>query len=584
MITNALKKDVIKMYIDEFMRHVETKVGSRAKRIGQGYSVCCPAHDDDNPSLSIKEASDGKILLNCFAGCIPEEICGALGLEITSLFPNYESRDSAKTEYIYRSKEDKPLYKKVRTYDKQFYILSYSSSGEWVKGLKSKIRVMYNLPQVLEAKASGAWVFLVEGEKDAERLSTQGLVATTPIEGAGSRLHQEYIGQLEGCNVVLLYDEDAAGYKRRDQWKDLLQDKVAAMKVIELPGLQYRDNSGADVSDWLRDGHTTEELLELVQQTDEYTLTDIKSFDGFKAVNIREFLSMQIPEREMLLEPIIPSQGLSLLYSKRGVGKTFLSLSIGYAVAAGLSILKWKCEKPCKVVYVDGEMPAKLMQERLDMLVKGFGVELQDPSYFRLITPDLQEKNGIDIGKEHDQRLIENLIGDAQLLILDNISTLASSLKENEADSWAPMQKWILKLRKIGVSVLLVHHAGKNGLSRGTSKREDALDSVIVLKHSDGYGVSEGASFEVHIEKARGFFGEDAEPFIASLESDDTGALQWTAKAFQDDLYDEVIEGVNVGKSYRQLAKELEVSKGKIEGLVKKAREKGDLPEDKKKK
>ena len=52
-------------------------------------------------------------------------------------------------------------------------------------------------------------------------------------------------------------------------------------------------------------------------------------------------------------------------------------------------------------------------------------------------------------------------------------------------------------------------------------------------------------------------------------------------KVFQDDFYDEVMEGVNEGKSYRQLSKELGVSKAKIEGLVKKAREKGDIPTDK---
>jgi len=571
------------MYIDEFLQHVEAKVGSRAKRVGQGYRVCCPAHDDKNPSLSINRATDGKILLKCFAGCNPEAICGALGLEMTSLFPEHQKSED--TEYVYHSKDGKPLYKKVRTQDKQFYIFSYSSSGEWVKGLKSKSRVMYNLPQVLEAKASGAWVFLVEGEKDADRLSTQGLVATTPIEGAGSRLHQEYVGQLEGCNVVLLYDEDTAGYKRRDQWKDLLQDKVAAIKVVKLPGLEYRESSGADISDWLRDGHTTDELLELVQQTADFDFTHPDSSKGLKALNIQEFLSVAIPERKMILDPIIPSQGLSLLYSKRGVGKTFLSLAIGYAVASGVSFLRWKSVAPVKVLYVDGEMPANLMQERIDKLVKGFGVDLHDPSYFRLITPDLQEEGIADISTEYGQMLLEKAIGqDTGLLILDNLSTLAPSMQENEADAWAPIQTWILKLRKMGLSVLLVHHAGKSGRQRGTSRREDALDSVIMLKHSDSYGLSEGASFEVHIEKARGFFGEDAEPFIASLESDDRGVLRWTAKAFQDDLYDEVIEGVNAGKSYRQLAKELEVSKGKIEGLVKKAREKGDLPEDKKKK
>ena len=107
-------------------------------------------------------------------------------------------------------------------------------------------------------------------------------------------------------------------------------------------------------------------------------------------------------------------------------------------------------------------------------------------------------------GQVHE--LIEKAIGpDTGLLILDNLSTLAPSMQENEADAWAPIQTWILKLRKMGLSVLLIHHAGKTGRQRGTSRREDAFDSVIMLKHSDSYGLSEEASFEVHIEKARGF-------------------------------------------------------------------------------
>lgn len=54
------------------------------------YIAPCPAHDDRSPSLSIREAEDGKVLLQCFAGCALEEICGALGLEVSDLFPRTE--------------------------------------------------------------------------------------------------------------------------------------------------------------------------------------------------------------------------------------------------------------------------------------------------------------------------------------------------------------------------------------------------------------------------------------------------------------------------------------------------------------
>lgn len=50
-----------------------------------------------------------------------------------------------------------------------------------------------------------------------------------------------------------------------------------------------------------------------------------------------------------------------------------------------------------------------------------------------------------------------------------------------------PMQNWLLRLRRRGVAVLLVHHADVNGRQRGTSRREDALDTVIALGRPADY-------------------------------------------------------------------------------------------------
>jgi hypothetical protein len=65
------------------------------------------------------------------------------------------------------------------------------------------------------------------------------------------------------------------------------------------------------------------------------------------------------------------------------------------------------------------------------------------------------------------------------LLILDNLSTLLANGSEGASDAWLPMQHWLLKLRRRGVAVLLIQHAGANGRQRGTGRREDALDTVI---------------------------------------------------------------------------------------------------------
>ena len=52
-----------------------------AKKCSGGWIDRCPAHDDKNPSLSIKETFDGVLLLKCFAGCSFEEIIEAASLK-----------------------------------------------------------------------------------------------------------------------------------------------------------------------------------------------------------------------------------------------------------------------------------------------------------------------------------------------------------------------------------------------------------------------------------------------------------------------------------------------------------------------
>jgi AAA domain len=82
-------------------------------------------------------------------------------------------------------------------------------------------------------------------------------------------------------------------------------------------------------------------------------------------VGFDDFLSLDIPPREMLLTPILPERSLAMLYAPRGVGKTLLGLSIGLAVASGARLLRWSAPAPRRVLYIDGEMPITSLQERI---------------------------------------------------------------------------------------------------------------------------------------------------------------------------------------------------------------------------
>ncbi len=160
--------------------------------------------------------------------------------------------------------------------------------------------------------------------------------------------------------------------------------------------------------------------------------------------------------------------------------------------------------------------------------------------------------------------------------MVDSLSTLCRSGVENESESWLPVQEWALRLRRNGVSVLFVHHAGKSGKQRGTSRREDVLDTVICLKRPRDYTSSDGARFEVEYEKARGLSGDEAAPFEAKLEIHD-GAALWTTKDIEDRTMEQVAELKRLGLSDRDIAIELGISKSTANRHVNKARALGML-------
>ena len=245
-----------------------------------------------------------------------------------------------------------------------------------------------------------------------------------------------------------------------------------------------------------------------------------------RAVKANEFLRMDIKPREMLLEPILPVQGLAMIHAKRGVGKTHLALGIAVAVASGKDFLRWKAPKARKVLFVDGELPASVLQLWTAEAVAADGAD-EVGDNLTLITPDLQEFGIRDLATFEGQGALLENIQSADLVILDNLSALVRAGNENEAQSWLPLQAWALDLRRRGKSLLFVHHSGRSGNPRGTSKREDLFDTVIALRHPANYRASEGLRAELHFEKTRHFHGKGAEPFEFELRAGTDGVCQW---------------------------------------------------------
>jgi len=289
-------------------------------------------------------------------------------------------------------------------------------------------------------------------------------------------------------------------------------------------------------------------------------LNHVARIPTLQPVGLSDFLALEIPPRTMLLNPILPERRLAMLYAPRGIGKSWLGLSIGLAVASGAPLLRWTVQRPRRVLYVDGEMPLAELQLRLALIKAGMGVAIPNHG-FRILAADNTEA-GINLSSDEGQKALEPHLVNTDLLILDNLSTLLASGSEGASDAWLPMQNWLLRLRRKGIAVLLIHHAGVNGRQRGTSRREDALDTVIALRRPADYSPEQGARFEVHVEKARTLVGEGALPFEALVSDSGKPGIQWVARDVKPPIYQQAAELFAGGMTVRKVEKALGISHG----------------------
>lgn len=301
---------------------------------------------------------------------------------------------------------------------------------------------------------------------------------------------------------------------------------------------------------------------------------DNQGLAPLRAYDLHELAEMTFKPRDPLLSPWLNTQDLCMVFAGRGIGKTHFSIALAYAVSTGGKFLRWHAPNPRKVIYLDGELPGAVMQKRL--LMHCPDVE-PAPGFFKVFTPDLVPDGRTlpDLSTYEGQAVIDAMIEpDTALVIVDNLSAWARTGRENEAESWHPVAEWILGLRRRGIAVLLVHHAGKGGQQRGTSKREDLLDVVIGLSRPKDYDPQQGAVFVVDFTKARNLMGEDAESLELELAGTEDCA-SWVWRTVETSTFDRVVTLANEGLSPGEIATELEINKSTVSRHLRKAKEQG---------
>ena len=232
---------------------------------GDWYDANCPAHTDLKPSFSFTDAPDG-LLVFCHAGCTFEEIAAALREAFpreTFAFAKRQTRQKRQivATYDYRDKDGVLLYQSVRYHPKDFRFRRPDGKGGWIDNLDATPRVLYRLPDLKDRRD----IFITEGEKDADTLWNVNLPATTNPGGAG-KWTDDYAAQLkaQGATVALvLPDNDRVGKEHAHRVALSCLRAGLSVAVLELPGLPEK----GDVSDWLKLGHTANDLLDRITES-----------------------------------------------------------------------------------------------------------------------------------------------------------------------------------------------------------------------------------------------------------------------------------------------------------------------------
>ena len=169
-----------------------------------------------------------------------------------------------------------------------------------------------------------------------------------------------------------------------------------------------------------------------------------------------------LPERQPLLAPILASNSLALLYGPRGLGKTFVALGIAWAAAAGGSFLGWQASRPHKVLYIDGEMAAVDIRDRLRLLGSA-------PPTLDFLIADLGNQSLPDLGYYEGQGRLQRPWGNPDLVVLDNLSNSASPKSATRVRSLAGGYK--LQCLEVRCALLPASIVTRIATSAGSARR-----------------------------------------------------------------------------------------------------------------
>ena len=509
------------------------------KMRGSNRAMCkCPCHHDKKASLSIDKIGD-RILLHCFAGCKSEDILAAVGLTFSDL------SDTAKTQtyidklerskgkpisaiYKYYDENEKYLYEKIRFHDKDMLIGIYDHSTEYFQyGLNGMQKTLFHLPQLIKGISTGEKIFYVEGEKDVLTLESMGLIATTA--GSTNDWKSEYAPYFKNADVVILPDNDEPGQTLAEKVaKDLngIAAKTLIVKTSNLPK--------GDVTDYIQEGHTKEDLLQLIKTAEKEIKSKTKKTSGFPL----DMVSMEdIEEKppEWLIPNYIPKRNITTMAGDGGSGKTTVWCEIAASISAGRPCFLTKESIPETFQHGPGETVFFFSAEdSAESILKG-RLRKNNAILPNILTIDMKDDRFQHI--RFDSEFLEDLIIKHKpvLLIFDPLQAfIPPHIRMCDRNAMRSCMRPLISLgEKYDCTSLVIVHSNKQSGLWGRRRMADSADiwdisrSVLMVGETKEKGIR-------YISHEKSNYGMTADTVLFSIEKEQVIFKNYTDKKDRD--------------------------------------------------
>jgi hypothetical protein len=281
-------------------------------------------------------------------------------------------------------------------------------------------------------------------------------------------------------------------------------------------------------------------------------------------LTLQQMQNLEISRPRLLVKPWLREGETTILYSLAGVAKTWLALIIVWLLSCEkyreevCEFGGWQVKSPVGTLYLDGELGAAAILERLQKL-EWLGPQISsiETKFFTLPEYRISTGRDFDLSRREDQQKILSFFKANpryRLLVMDSLSTLFMLEDENSNSEWnRKVQPFLIDLRGMGIGQLILHHSGKAGTQRGASAQATIAANVIHLSDHPQKRSGE-AWFCVDFADKQRSGGDSFKKFSVRL-IDDGERVEWvvdenpTRSGSQNDLITaQILHGISVTK------------------------------------